>query len=112
MTPTRSGSNYSSQSNGSGPANSTHKSKRQECQPRGEAQMEDSRTSTNPQRLSRTFSTLLECPEADITAISVFRPGSFPTGKSGDFPVSVQELVYGGKSAGVGTSSKSLYRDH
>ncbi|MBW0553088.1 hypothetical protein O181_092803 [Austropuccinia psidii MF-1] len=50
MNPTRSESNYSIQSNGSGPGNSSHKSKRQEFQPRGEAQMEDARTSTSSQR--------------------------------------------------------------
>ncbi|MBW0470731.1 hypothetical protein O181_010446 [Austropuccinia psidii MF-1] len=60
MTPTRSGSNYSIQSNGSGPGHSNHNSKRQEFQPRGEAQMEDSRTSTSSQRLSSTFDTLIE----------------------------------------------------
>ncbi|MBW0565952.1 hypothetical protein O181_105667 [Austropuccinia psidii MF-1] len=87
MTPTRSGSNYSIQSNGSGPGHSSHKSKRQECQPRGEAQMEDARTSTSSQR-----------------------PESFPIGSSGDLPVSVQELVYGRKTARVGTSPKSLDR--
>ncbi|MBW0577313.1 hypothetical protein O181_117028 [Austropuccinia psidii MF-1] len=68
MTPTRSGSNYSIQSNGSGPEHSRHKSKRQECQPRGEAQMEDARTSSSSQRLARTFETLIQSPEADITA--------------------------------------------
>ncbi|MBW0542358.1 hypothetical protein O181_082073 [Austropuccinia psidii MF-1] len=50
MTPTRSGSNYSIQANGSGPGHSSHKSKRKECQPRGEAQMEDARPSTSSQR--------------------------------------------------------------
>ncbi|MBW0579939.1 hypothetical protein O181_119654 [Austropuccinia psidii MF-1] len=109
MTPTRSGSNYSIQSNGSGPGHSSHKSKRQECQPRGEAQMEDSRTSTSSQRLASTLDTLIESPEADITAISV-RPESFPTGRSGNLPVSVQELVCGRKTAIVGTSPKSLDR--
>ncbi|MBW0585911.1 hypothetical protein O181_125626 [Austropuccinia psidii MF-1] len=109
MTPTRSGSNYSIQSNGSGPGHSSHKSKRQECQPRGEAQMEDARTSTSSQRLASTFETLIESPEADITSIAV-RPESFPTGSSGDLPVSVQELVYGHKTARVGTSPKSLDR--
>ncbi|MBW0537239.1 hypothetical protein O181_076954 [Austropuccinia psidii MF-1] len=79
MTPTRGVSNYSIQSNGSGPRHSSHKYKRQECQPRGEAQMEDARTSTSSQR---------------------------------DIPVSVQKLVYGGKSAIVGTSPKSLNRQH
>ncbi|MBW0585965.1 hypothetical protein O181_125680 [Austropuccinia psidii MF-1] len=87
MTPTRSGSSYSIQSNGSGPGHSSHKSKRQEFQPRGEAQMEDARTSTSSQR-----------------------PESFPTGSSGDLPVSVQELVYGRKTPRVGTSPKSLDR--
>ncbi|MBW0517604.1 hypothetical protein O181_057319 [Austropuccinia psidii MF-1] len=89
MTPTRSGSNYSIQSNGSGPGNSSHKSKRQECKSRGEAQMEDARTSTSSQR-----------------------PESFPTGSSRDIPVSVQKLVYGSKTAQVGTSPKSLDRHH
>ncbi|MBW0551438.1 hypothetical protein O181_091153 [Austropuccinia psidii MF-1] len=67
MTPTRSGSSYSIQSNGSGPGNSGHKSKRQECQPREEAQMEDARASTS------TFEALSESPEADITAIPIIR---------------------------------------
>ncbi|MBW0582745.1 hypothetical protein O181_122460 [Austropuccinia psidii MF-1] len=49
MTTTRSGSNYNIQSNGSGPGNSSHKSKGQDCQPRGKAQMEDARTSTSSQ---------------------------------------------------------------
>ncbi|MBW0472719.1 hypothetical protein O181_012434 [Austropuccinia psidii MF-1] len=112
MTPTRSGSNYSIQSNGSGPGNSSQKSKRQECQPQGEAQMEDARTSTSSQRLATTFDTLIESPEADITAIPVVRPGSFPTGRNRDIPVSVQEVVYGGKAAGVGTSAKYLDRQN
>ncbi|MBW0523887.1 hypothetical protein O181_063602 [Austropuccinia psidii MF-1] len=89
MTPTRSESNYSIQSNGSVPGHSSHKSKRQECQPRGEAQMEDSRTSTSFQR-----------------------PKSLSTGNNGDIPVSVQELVYVSKTARVGTSPKSLGRHH
>ncbi|MBW0532966.1 hypothetical protein O181_072681 [Austropuccinia psidii MF-1] len=33
-----------------------------------------------------------------------------PKGSNRDIPVSVQELVYGGKAAGVGTSTKSLDR--
>ncbi|MBW0529206.1 hypothetical protein O181_068921 [Austropuccinia psidii MF-1] len=110
MTPTRSGRNYSIQSNGSKPGNSSQKYKRQECQPIGEAQMEDARTSTSSQRLASTFGTLIESPEADITAIPVVRPESFPAGSNRDIPVSVQELVYGGKEAGVGTSDKSLDR--
>ncbi|MBW0507352.1 hypothetical protein O181_047067 [Austropuccinia psidii MF-1] len=50
MTPTRSGSNYSIQSNGSVPGHFSHKAKGQECQPRGDKQMEDSRTSTSCKR--------------------------------------------------------------
>ncbi|MBW0575326.1 hypothetical protein O181_115041 [Austropuccinia psidii MF-1] len=112
MAPTRSGSNYSIQSNGSGPGNSSHKSKRQECRPRGEAQMEDARTSTSSQKLASTFYTLIESPEADITAIAIVRPESLSTGNNRDIPVSVQELVYGSKTAAVGTSPKSLDRHH
>ncbi|MBW0566794.1 hypothetical protein O181_106509 [Austropuccinia psidii MF-1] len=112
MSPTRSGRNYYIQSNGSGPGHSSHKSKRQECQPRGDAQMEDARTSTSSQRLASTFDTFIESPEADITAIPVVRPELFPEGKNRDISVSVQELVYSGKAAGVGTSSKSLDRNN
>ncbi|MBW0528534.1 hypothetical protein O181_068249 [Austropuccinia psidii MF-1] len=112
MTPTRSESNYSIQSNGSGPGHSSHKSKRQECQPRGEAQMEDARTSTSSQRLARTFDTLIKSPKADITTIAVFRPKSLSKGNNRDIPVSVQELVYGSKTARVGTSPKCLDRHH
>ncbi|MBW0574737.1 hypothetical protein O181_114452, partial [Austropuccinia psidii MF-1] len=101
MTPIRSGSYYSIQSHGSGPGHSSHKSKRQECQPRGEAQMEDSRTYTSSQRLASTFDTLIESPEADITAIAV-RPESIPTGSSRDIPVhheliSSSEEVHGAR---------------
>ncbi|MBW0568613.1 hypothetical protein O181_108328 [Austropuccinia psidii MF-1] len=110
MTPTQIGSSYSIQSNGSGPGHSSYKFKGQDCQPRGEAQMEDARTSTSSQRLARTFDTIIESPEADITAIPVFRTESFPTGNNRNIPVSIQELVYGGKESGVGTSSKSLDR--
>ncbi|MBW0529401.1 hypothetical protein O181_069116 [Austropuccinia psidii MF-1] len=35
-------------------------------------------------------------------------PESFPKGNNRNIPVSIQELVYGCKVAGVGTSSKSL----
>ncbi|MBW0544697.1 hypothetical protein O181_084412 [Austropuccinia psidii MF-1] len=52
MTHNRNGSNYFLQSNGSGPGHSSQKSKIQECKPRGEAQMEDDRTSTSSQSLS------------------------------------------------------------
>ncbi|MBW0463065.1 hypothetical protein O181_002780 [Austropuccinia psidii MF-1] len=112
MTPPRSGSNYSIQSNGSGPGHSSQKSKRQEFQTRGEAQMEDSRNSTSSQRLASTFDTLIESPEADITAIAVVSPESLSTGKDRDIPVSLQEVVYGSKAARVGTSPKSLDRHH
>ncbi|MBW0547457.1 hypothetical protein O181_087172 [Austropuccinia psidii MF-1] len=112
MTPTRSGSNYSIQSNGYGPGHSGHKYKRQECQPRGGAQIQDSRTSTSSQRLARTFETLIESTEAEIAAITIVTPEPFSTGKNRDIPVSVQELVCGRKETGVGTSSKSLDRHH
>ncbi|MBW0544082.1 hypothetical protein O181_083797 [Austropuccinia psidii MF-1] len=105
MTLSRSGRNYSIQSNGSGPGHSSQKSKRQEFQPSGEAKMGDARTSISSQRLASTFEALIESPEADITAIPVVRPESFPTGSNRDIPVSVKELVYGGKVAGVGTSA-------
>ncbi|MBW0549559.1 hypothetical protein O181_089274 [Austropuccinia psidii MF-1] len=111
-TPTRSGSNYSIQSNGSGPGNSSHKSKRHKCQPRAEAQMEDSRTSTSSQRLASTFDPLIEISEADIAAIYVVRPESLSTENNRDTPVSVEELVHGSKKATVGTSPKSLDRHH
>ncbi|MBW0481009.1 hypothetical protein O181_020724 [Austropuccinia psidii MF-1] len=74
--------------------------------------MEDARTSTSYQRLPSTFYTLIESPEADIIAIIVVRPEPFPTGSNRDILVSVQELVYGGKAAGVGTSPKSLDRQN
>ncbi|MBW0591919.1 hypothetical protein O181_131634 [Austropuccinia psidii MF-1] len=112
MTPTRSGSNYCIQSSGSGPGNSSHKSKRHEFQPRGEAQMEDARTSTRSQSLASTFDTLIESPEADITAISVVRTESLSTGNNRYIPVSVQDLVYGSKTARVGASPKSFDRNH
>ncbi|MBW0569712.1 hypothetical protein O181_109427, partial [Austropuccinia psidii MF-1] len=89
---------------------SSHKSKRQECQPRGEEQVEYARTSTSSQRLASTFDTLIESQEADITSITVVRPAPFPTGNNRDIPVSVQELVYGSKTTRVGTSAKSLDR--
>ncbi|MBW0575160.1 hypothetical protein O181_114875 [Austropuccinia psidii MF-1] len=70
--------------------------------------MEDARTSTSSQRLARTFDTLIKSIEANITAIRVARPEKFPTGNNRNIPVSVQELVYDGKEAGVRTSAKSL----
>ncbi|MBW0460611.1 hypothetical protein O181_000326 [Austropuccinia psidii MF-1] len=89
MSSTRSGSNYSIKSNGSGPGHSSHKSKRQECQTRGEAQMEYSRNSTSFQRYEQ-----------------------LPAGRNGNISVSVQELVYGSKAEGVGTYAKPLDRDN
>ncbi|MBW0594143.1 hypothetical protein O181_133858 [Austropuccinia psidii MF-1] len=74
--------------------------------------MEDSRTSLSSQRLASTFDTLIETPEADIAAIAVLRPESLSTGNNRDIPVSVQELVYGSKTTRVGTSPKSLDRNH
>ncbi|MBW0574712.1 hypothetical protein O181_114427 [Austropuccinia psidii MF-1] len=73
--------------------------------------MENSRTSTSSQRLASTFYTLLEGTQAEITAIPVFRSEHFPTGRSGNIPVSVQELVYGRKTEKMGASSKPLDRD-
>ncbi|MBW0534604.1 hypothetical protein O181_074319 [Austropuccinia psidii MF-1] len=80
MTPTRSGSNYPIQSNGSGPGHSSHKSKGQDCQPR-----------------ERHKWKMAELPPV-------------PEGNNRNIPVSIQELVYGGKEAGVGPSAKSLDR--
>ncbi|MBW0547597.1 hypothetical protein O181_087312 [Austropuccinia psidii MF-1] len=68
--------------------------------------MEDSRTFTSSQRLASTIDTLIEIPEADITAIAVVRPESLSTGNNRDIPVSVQQLVYGGNVARVGASPK------
>ncbi|MBW0579209.1 hypothetical protein O181_118924, partial [Austropuccinia psidii MF-1] len=81
-------------------------------QPTGEEQIEDARSSTSSQRLASTFETLIESPGADITSIPVVRPESFPTCNSEDIQVSVQELVYGRKVAGVGTSAKPLDKHH
>ncbi|MBW0476470.1 hypothetical protein O181_016185 [Austropuccinia psidii MF-1] len=108
MTPTRSGSIYSIQSNGYGPGKSSHKCKRQECHPRGEAQRDDAKTSNSSQILASIFETLLDSPEADLTSIPVVRSEPFPNVNSRNIPVSVQEVVCGSKTAGVGTSSKPL----
>ncbi|MBW0487118.1 hypothetical protein O181_026833 [Austropuccinia psidii MF-1] len=109
MTPTRSGSNYSIQSSGSGPGHSSHKSKRQECQLRGEETVEDYRAYASSQRLSSTFDTLFEIMEADMTTIPV-SISQLPCRSSRNIPVSVQELVNCGKAAGVGTSSQLVNR--
>ncbi|MBW0467878.1 hypothetical protein O181_007593 [Austropuccinia psidii MF-1] len=84
MTNNRSGSNYFIQSDRSGPGHSSHKYKRQECQPRGDAKMEDSSASTSSQRLTSTFEIILESPEADIADILVVRYEQFLTGNSED----------------------------
>ncbi|MBW0591979.1 hypothetical protein O181_131694 [Austropuccinia psidii MF-1] len=89
MAPTSSGSNYSIQLNGSGPGHSSHKSRRAECHPRGEAQMEDAGASTSSQR-----------------------PESLSLANNRDIPASVQELFYGSKTGRLGTSPKSLDRHH
>ncbi|MBW0552153.1 hypothetical protein O181_091868 [Austropuccinia psidii MF-1] len=74
--------------------------------------MGGARTSTSSQMLDSTFDTLIESPEADITDISVLRPESLSTGNNRDIKVSVQELVYGSKTARVGTSPKCLDMHH
>ncbi|MBW0539465.1 hypothetical protein O181_079180 [Austropuccinia psidii MF-1] len=74
--------------------------------------MEDGRTSTSSNRLTGTFDTLIESPEAEITSIAFFQPESLSTGNNRDIPVSVQELVYGSKTARFGSSPKSLDRHH
>ncbi|MBW0539911.1 hypothetical protein O181_079626 [Austropuccinia psidii MF-1] len=74
--------------------------------------MEDSRTSTSSQSLACTFDTLIKSPETCITAIPIVRPEPLPTLINRDIPVSVQELVYGRKAAGVGSSAKSLDRNN
>ncbi|MBW0481971.1 hypothetical protein O181_021686 [Austropuccinia psidii MF-1] len=112
MNSTRAGRNYSIQSNGSGQGHSSHKSKRHKFQPRGEEQVKDTKPSTTSQRLATTIETLIESPEAKITAITVVRTESFPTCHNRDIHVSVEELVYGSKATGVGTSDNYLDRHH
>ncbi|MBW0477786.1 hypothetical protein O181_017501 [Austropuccinia psidii MF-1] len=112
MTLTGGGSNYSIQSNRSGQGNSNHKSKRQEYQPRGEAQMKHYVNSTSYHRSAEAFDTLIEISEAEITAITVVRAELLPERESRDIPVSVPELVYGSKQAVVGAFSKPLDREN
>ncbi|MBW0476164.1 hypothetical protein O181_015879 [Austropuccinia psidii MF-1] len=69
--------------------------------------MEDSRASRSFQMLASTFEALLESTEADINAV---RTEQLTASNIGSIPVSVQELVYGGKKAGVGASAKPLDR--
>ncbi|MBW0466943.1 hypothetical protein O181_006658 [Austropuccinia psidii MF-1] len=72
--------------------------------------MEDYRTSTSPQMLANNFKALIESTEADIASITAFRAEKLPTRSSRDIPVSVQELVYGRNTEGVGTFSNPLDR--
>ncbi|MBW0556299.1 hypothetical protein O181_096014 [Austropuccinia psidii MF-1] len=72
--------------------------------------MEDSRNSTSSQWLASTFDTIIDSQEADITAIPITIPEPFPTCNNRDIPVSVQELVYGSKAAGVRASANYLER--
>ncbi|MBW0538023.1 hypothetical protein O181_077738 [Austropuccinia psidii MF-1] len=72
--------------------------------------MEDSRASNSSQRLARSFDTFIESPESGITSIPVFRSEKLPTSRSRYIPVSIQELVYDSKTAGVGNSTKPLDR--
>ncbi|MBW0470271.1 hypothetical protein O181_009986 [Austropuccinia psidii MF-1] len=74
--------------------------------------MEDARASTSSQRLARTLNTLLERPQADRTSISVIRDEQLSEGSSGNIPVSLQELVYGGKAAGMGTPDQLVDRNN
>ncbi|MBW0541080.1 hypothetical protein O181_080795, partial [Austropuccinia psidii MF-1] len=53
-----------------------------------------------------------ELPPVPKAPITVVRTEPFPAGRNRDIPVSVQELVYGGKAAGMGTSAKSLNRQN
>ncbi|MBW0564811.1 hypothetical protein O181_104526 [Austropuccinia psidii MF-1] len=92
------------------PLRLTLKYRRQEYQCRGEANLVDARASTSSQRLVRDFETLLESPESDITSIPVLRSETLPGRSSRDIPVSVQEMVHGGKEEGVGASSQHLDR--
>ncbi|MBW0476229.1 hypothetical protein O181_015944 [Austropuccinia psidii MF-1] len=69
----------------------SHKSQRQEFQPRGEAQMGDSKASTSSKGLIRTFETLHESPEAEITTNPVVISEQLPGRRSRDIPVSVQD---------------------
>ncbi|MBW0505251.1 hypothetical protein O181_044966 [Austropuccinia psidii MF-1] len=65
-----------------------------------------------PKGYKAPFILSFESLEAEITAIPVFRPELFPAGNNRDIPISLQELVYGSKAAGVGTSAKSLDRNN
>ncbi|MBW0537444.1 hypothetical protein O181_077159 [Austropuccinia psidii MF-1] len=104
MTPTRSGSNYPIQSNVSGPGHSSHKTKGQDCQPRGEAQMEDTRVSTSSQRQSSTDKSLVEEPKHVVRGPEEEvgpRKGQQP---SGSYP-SLHKQKSGSSSAKKGKAS-------
>ncbi|MBW0521945.1 hypothetical protein O181_061660 [Austropuccinia psidii MF-1] len=62
------------------------------------------RSSTSSQSLVSTFDTLLDSPEAEVTAISYVRSDHLSGSGSRDIPVPGQELVCGRKAAGVKTS--------
>ncbi|MBW0464898.1 hypothetical protein O181_004613 [Austropuccinia psidii MF-1] len=100
MTPTRSWSSYFIQSNGAGPGHHIINPKDK-----------NARTSTSSQKLAGAFSTLIESPEAEITFFPAVRSKQLPGSSSGDIPVSVQELVYGGKAEGVGSASQLVDRN-
>ncbi|MBW0517777.1 hypothetical protein O181_057492 [Austropuccinia psidii MF-1] len=65
-----------------------------------------------PKGYKAPFILSFESPEAEITSISVFRPDLFPAGNNRDIPISLQELIYGSKSAGVETSANFLDRNN
>ncbi|MBW0470371.1 hypothetical protein O181_010086 [Austropuccinia psidii MF-1] len=90
MAPTRSERNYSTQPNGSGPGPSSHISKRQEFQARGEELTEDAKASTSFKRLVSTIDNIIENHEAEITAIPSVRSEQIPGSRSINMPISVQ----------------------
>ncbi|MBW0516550.1 hypothetical protein O181_056265 [Austropuccinia psidii MF-1] len=74
--------------------------------------MEGFRPSTSSQRLVRNFKTLLESPEAEMTAIPVVRSEQLPTSRSRNISVSVQELVDGSKAEGEGATFQVVDREN
>ncbi|MBW0513888.1 hypothetical protein O181_053603 [Austropuccinia psidii MF-1] len=74
--------------------------------------MEYSRAFNSSQTLAISFFTLLEIPEVEITAIPVVRSEQSPGRSRRNIPVSLQELLYVGKAAGVRTSAKPVDRDN
>ncbi|MBW0502248.1 hypothetical protein O181_041963 [Austropuccinia psidii MF-1] len=57
-------------------------------------------------KVRQKLQTLLESPEAEISNIPVVASEQIQGRSSGGIPVSIQELVYASKAAGVGTSYK------